>query len=452
MEKGLRADGALRKRGLSSLPVYISNRSGYWPLAICFALFFVFSYGAQPLLYKLINPEIGPGFPPLDDSAFSLLIATAVIISFLVGATTFRFRHQSKPPKRKLEFPFLIPIFIAVVSAGLAANWALLAVGGGVTIYTYGFQMPGSFSGVMSAIRLIAFPAIFAFLLQNSWGKNQKQLFIMITGTLLFGATSSIASGSHLIAVTTALPLLFALRLKPPGRLTLFAAVLCLQLILAAGSRIFFLPFWFKDDWTIHDMYFEAWIINGSQILPLLMTPILYPINRSSGLYELSLTARFLDGSYFADFSFLPVMNYFVPSLGKPNSVNARDVLGIETAMGGFGLDLVSNLWLAFGPNVVALSLGSFILGLIVGTVYRSLSEIVRTLDISSSDMAVSFGLLLLVFSPSLGPLLLALAIGVLMTSKLVEFFFPAGAGVRHSKRVAGDCMPEVPGQGTGSE
>lgn len=452
MEKGRQIDGSSRAQGLSGLFAFIRNRLGYWPLATCFVLFFMFSYGAQPLLYKLINPELGQGFPPLLDSALSLLIATAVLILFLAGLTSIRFRHQPKTPERELEFSFLIPIFLVVVSAGIAANWALLAVGGGVTIYTYGFQMPGSFSGVMSAIRLIAFPAVLAILLLIDSSKSRKQLPIMIVGTFLFGAASSIASGSHLVAIATALPILFAGRLNRPGRITLFAVVLAIQLILAAGSRIFFLPFWFEEDWTIHDLYYEGWIQNGSPILPILLTPILYPINRVSGLYELSLTSRFLDGSYFADFTLVPVLNFFIPPLGMPTSLGARDVLGIEDSMGGFGLDLVSNLWLAFGPNVFALGLGSFIMGAIVGGAYRGMNKILGTLGLPINNLAISLGLLLLAFSPSHAPLLLILSVGGLSLSRLIEGLNSSRGEMRQPTAKTQNSMLSFPHRATGNK
>jgi len=331
----------------------------------------VFIYVLQYPLNQLI-PK-GVPIPQYDWSTwlvaycFVLISVPIFMLTLYVGLSgrpvqifpTVRLRWKSK---KRMGLPMLIMVFI------LFGLWSYLMVNLkiGMTIYTDFDPLPYRIIGILFYGRLFVQPMILAYIVIGYANSRLKWFLFLLLAAL--GALVSLTSGSRFASIMFALPMLILFKGK--SKYITFGITLFTYIIIASLSRSFYLPFVIGDPELIaiyaNAEYLELVTKN------IFLMPFSYFIVRSMGIAEVLMTFNFGDITPgFAD-SLQSFLAYFLPYISPGTIASVKNIYGLsDNAFGGFGLDMFSNFWLAFGGDLVIYLFGLALTGWLLGRTYR---------------------------------------------------------------------------------
>jgi hypothetical protein len=330
----------------------------------------IFIYVLQYPLSQLL-PDATP-IPQYDWSAwlltysFVLLSVAIFMLALFVGLSGRKVKIvPTVRPRWKTTKRMGLPMVIMVVALfGLWTYW-MVNLKIGMTIYVDFDRLPFRIAGILSYGRLFVQPMILAYIATEYSNSKFKWFVFLLLAAL--GAWVSLASGSRFVAIMFAIPML--LLFKGKRRYIAFASVLFCYITIASVTRSFYLPYILGGDFIqiyTNDKYLAL------MIEKIYWLPFAYIIGRPMGIAEVLMTLNFGDiTSGFVD-SLQSSLAYFLPNFFPGTGASIKNIYGLsDDAFGGFGLDMFSNFWVAFGGSPILYFFGLALIGWLLGKTYR---------------------------------------------------------------------------------
>ncbi|PCJ59289.1 MAG: hypothetical protein COA79_11370 [Planctomycetota bacterium] len=326
---------------------------------------------------------------------------TFILISVFIFMSGLAIGLSGKPikiypiVKTKVLLKKRMSIFIVIFLIALFAFWSYLMMYFkiGMTIYA-GFEpLPYRITGFLFYGRLFLQPMILAYIAIGY--SNSKLKWILLLLLFILGAWASLTSGSRFVGIMFALPMLMLFKGK--SKYLAFGVPLVIYIIISTLSRTFYLPFIIGDPQLLQ--IYGTIESQESATRNVWMIPIYYIINRPMGMAEVLMTINFGDLTpSFAD-SLQSSLSYFTTYISPGSCASVKNVYGLsDDVFGGYGLDLFSNFWVAFGGSPVLYMLGMVLIGWLLGKTYRQFSISLARLEFNGFANLIFVLLFMLIF------------------------------------------------------
>lgn len=364
-------------------------------------LIFSFIYLCQYLLWKVLPYDLD--LPDYNWSEW-LIAYGFVLFSVTIFMYTLVVGLSGKPveispikkvhwqPKRiRVSLPLVIIIF-AIFSFW---SFLMLKLNIGITIWISFEPLPYRITGLLFYGRLFVQPMILAYIANGYANSKLKWLLLLLFGAL--GAWVSLTSGSRFAAVMFTFPIFMLFKGK--SRYISLVIFLLIYIIIATLSRTFFLPFVIGNEDIIQTYSSLETREQEASIEKILLTPFIYIVIRSMGIAEVLMTLKFGEISPSFGDSMQSFIAYFVPYISPGAGASIKNVYGLDDdAFGGYGLDIFSNYWVAFGGNPVLYVAGLALIGWLLGKTYRQFAIGIERFGYSGATIFVFILLFILFF------------------------------------------------------